>query len=89
MAPFYVVMFHTTRNHCTRTWQYYTRAKNAKEAVSIARAKWHKIGREEHQFHLWATKPYEQDPARFYVVSERNWVYTGEDCVGQFIPVIR
>lgn len=89
MTTFYVVMFDTTRNHCTHTWAYHTRAKNAKEAVAIARAKWFEIGREEHQFHIHAIKTRTQDPALFHVISERSRLYTGEACVDKFIPVIR
>ena len=81
----YIVTFDTqhVRDRRTKHYVYHCEAKNAKEAVMLAKEAWPKLFGENpripHQFHLHAVRSRIQDPLFLRVVSWNNIPFNGKE----------
>lgn len=82
----YIVTFDTEHRseRCTRHYVYHCEAKNAKEAVQIARDNWPTVfgdnPRIPHQFHCHAVRSRFADPDMCRIVTWRGAVVNGQKC---------
>ena len=83
----YYVTFDTQRNRCTTDWIFHCDARNAAEAVSIAKQEWSNLSRPEHQFHLHGGKSRIQDQDLLRVRAAETWaaVKSGDQVMNRFI----
>ena len=77
----YIVTFDTQKNRTTYEHVFFTDAKNAKDAVQIAKDNWK---RKEHQFHIHAVKSRLQDVQCLQVNTALSRTCTGSNCMNNF-----
>lgn len=85
----YYVTFDTQKNRCTKDWIFHCEAKNAAEAVQIAKQAWTDKGNTSHQFHLHAGKSRCNDPEQLKVRAAETWVAvkSGDEVMNCFIAL--
>lgn len=81
----YFVTFQTQKNRTITDIIFHCEAKNAKEAVAIAKQAWVDKGRTEHQFHLYAHKSRIQDQTLLNVIDWKSGRHNGVVVMNRFI----
>lgn len=81
----YYVTFDTQKNKTVTDFMFHCEAKNAKEAVAIAKQSWVDKGRTEHQFHLYAHKSRMWDQTLLHVVDWKGFKHEGDAVMNRFI----
>ena len=81
----YYVIFQMQKNRMITDIVFHCEAKNAKEAVAIAKQSWVDKGRTEHQFHLYAHKSRIQDQTLLGVIDWKGGKHNGVVVMNRFI----
>lgn len=81
----YFVTFQTQKNRTITDIVFHCEAKNAKEAVVVAKQAWADKGRTEHQFHLYAHKSSIQDQTLLGVIDWKSGRHNGVVVMNRFI----
>lgn len=81
----YYVTFDIQKNRRITNIMFHCEARNAKEAVAIARQAWIDKGRAEHQFHLYAHKSSIKTVDKLMVRAWTGCTYRGCNVMNRFI----